>query len=47
MPPMNSGGEKRGMSESPTAFTVPITLLLGTQLLSCMDVAPVATFFPV
>jgi len=44
------------MSESPTAprkanagkaFTVPITFLLGTQLLSCLVVAPVATFFPV
>jgi len=29
------------------AFTLPITFLLGTQLLVCMVVAPVTTFFPV
>jgi len=29
------------------AFTVPITLLLGTQLLACLVVAPAITFFPV
>jgi MFS family permease len=29
------------------AFTAPITLLLGSQLLSCLVVAPAVTFFPV
>ena len=38
------------MSGNPSdrkSFTVPITLLLGTQLLTCLAVAPVVTFFPV
>ena len=37
--PRKAGGGK--------AFTAPITLLLGAQLLTCMAVAPAATFFPV
>lgn len=35
------------MAEKPSAFTPPITVLLGTQLLACLAVAPAITFLPV